>query len=290
MLQALVYLVIILTLVYWVEQPQFFSIKPLIIRRHPAQELEDWLKRFHWGNRAELGGKLELPRYKFYTGIVELLLNMARKLGGNYQESLLFLRAGLQADRQFEKKLKEMVLGCWLQMGLMMLLTWAFILGALTMVEVKVGLLPLMLILLWQCTGLVTLPFFLRHFRRRLFGDIGKLWHMLYVLNSLSRVPLARGEILKLAGVVSLKDIRQKNLDHLVVKLKAICQRALQVGGSYEEEVLSLMEELRFQEKWHFELFEKRLLVLKLALLSVFFLPSYLAFIFLLLGDLLALL
>jgi hypothetical protein len=49
------------------------------------------------------------------------------------------------------------------------------------------------------------------------------------------------------------------------------------------------MDELRFQEKWHFELFEKRLMVIKLGLMSIFFLPSYLAFIFLLLGDLMQL-
>jgi hypothetical protein len=63
----------------------------------------------------------------------------------------------------------------------------------------------------------------------------------------------------------------------------------LKLGSSYEEDLKYLMEELRFQEKWHFELFEKRLTVIKLALLSLFFLPSYLAFIFLLLSDLMAL-
>ena len=71
-------------------------------------------------------------------------------------------------------------------------------------------------------------------------------------------------------------------------KLKETCQKALKIGSSYDDEVKYLMEELRFQEKWHFELFEKRLTVIKLSLLSVFFLPSYLAFIFLLLGDLMA--
>jgi hypothetical protein len=289
MLEILIYGCVLIALVAWVEQPQFFSIKPLITRRQPARELEEWLKRFHWGSRGELGGELQLPRYKFYTGIVELLLNMARKLGGNYQESLLFLRAGLQADRQFEQKLREMILGCWLQMGLMVLLTWGFIFGALSMVEVSVGPFSLGMIFGWQAVGLLTLPYLLRVFRRRLFGDIGKLWHMLFVLKSLSRVPLARGEILKLAGVSGLKEVRQQNLSHIVEKLGAVCQRALQVGGSYEEEVQGLMEELRFQEKWHFELFEKRLMVIKLVLLSVFFLPSYLAFIFLLLGDLLTL-
>jgi hypothetical protein len=74
-----------------------------------------------------------------------------------------------------------------------------------------------------------------------------------------------------------------------VDKLIETCQRALQVGGSYTDDVMALMEELRFQEKWHFELFEKRVTVIKLGLLAIFFLPSYLAFIFLLLGDLMTL-
>lgn len=290
MLSYVIYVGFILMLVYWLERPVGISFNSLIPRTHPAQELEEWLKKFHWGNRSELGPKLELPQYKFYTEVIDLLLNLARKLGGNYQDSLLFLREGLQSDRQFEKKLSEIILGCWLQMGVMMVLTWAFILGSLSMVEVHVSPMKLLLIFLWQSLGLACLPLLLRYLRHRLFGDIGKIWRMLYVLNSLARIPLARSEVLTLAKVSELKEIRQVNLKHLVEKLTDICKRSLQMGGNYEEEVSALMHELRFQEKWHFELFEKRLMVIKLGLLSLFFLPSYLAFVFLLLGDLLELL
>lgn len=287
MLSFLVYTILIFLLVWWVEHPAPIVSNSLIIRKNPAEELEDWLKRFNWGNRSQISPKLELPRYKFYGEVVEILLNLARKMGGNYQESILFLRDGLQVDRQFEKKLKEMILGTWLQMGLMMLLTWAFIIGSLSMVEVKVSLFKLALILIWQSLGLSALPFLLKYFRQKFFGDIGSLWRMLYVLNSLVKVPLSRTEVMTLAGIGNLKLIRQQTLSHIVEKLKDTCQKALQMGGSYEEEIKSLMDELRFQERWHFELFEKRLMVIKLVLLSIFFLPSYLAFIFLLLGDLL---
>lgn len=276
-------------LLYWIERPGSLSFNSLIIRKDKGSELEDWLKKFHWGNRGDLQGELRLPQYKFYSEVIETLLRLARRLGGNYQEALMFLREGLQGDRQFEKKLKDLTLGCWLQMGLMMLLTWLFILGALSMVEVRVAPVKLTLIFLWQLTGLALLPVLMRHLRRKLFSDIGELWRMLYVLSSLSTIPLSRTEILTLAGVQKLKFLKQGSILHIVDKLKEVCQRALQVGGSYEAEVKSLMAELRFQEKWHFELFEKRLMVIKLALLSLFFLPSYLAFIFLLLGDLMTL-
>lgn len=289
MLSVTFYIILILALVAWVESRQTISANSLIISKNPAEELENWLKKFSWSNRQEISSQGRLPSYKFYSEVVEILLSLARKMGGSYQDSMLFLREGLQADRQFEKKLKEMIMGTWIQMIMMVVLTWGFILGALNLVDVKVAPTKLLMIAGWQGLGMSFLPFMLSFYRKRFFADIGKLWKMFYVLRSLTKVPLSRTEVLTLAGVGELKSIKQKSLMHIVEKLKETCQKALQQGGSYEEEVLSLMAELRFQEKWHFELFEKRLMVIKLALMSIFFLPSYLAFIFLLLGDLLTL-
>lgn len=286
MFSALIYLMIISLLVFWIDSQSNLSHKLLIIKENPGDLLEDWLKKFSWGKSGEVGDKQALPKYKFYSEVVESLLSLARRMGGNYQEALLYLREGLQSDRQFEKKLKEVVLGCWFQMIFVMGITWAFILGSVHLVSVQISPVSLFYIGLWQIIGLSQLPLLLNYFRRKFFGDIGKIWKMLYVLNSLSRVPLSRSEVFTIAGVQELREIKQKSLISIVEKLKEVCLKALKQGGNYEQEIKYLMEELRFQEKWHFELFEKRLVVVKLGLLSLFFLPSYLAFIFLLLGDL----
>lgn len=290
MFTVMFYLVIIALLAYWVEAAGALPINPLIKRKDPAAELEDWLKKFHWGNRQNLQATGNLPTYKFYSEVVEVILNLARKMGGSYQDSLLFLREGLASDRQFEKRLREAYLGTWLQMGLMVTLTWTFILGALFITELSLPITKLIFIAAWQALGLLSLPAILSYYRKKFFGDIGRLWKMFYVLNSLGKVPLARSETLTHAGIKDLSEVKQKSLSHIVEKLRSTCERILKVGGSYEAEIKSLMEELRFQEKWHFELFEKRLTVIKLGVLSLFLLPSYLMFIFLLLGDLMAVL
>lgn len=289
MISLLLYFGLISLLVFWLEAPSIDRGNLLIIKKNGGEELEDWLKKFHWDRKQEPTASGSLPSYKFYSEVVEILLSLARKMGGSYQDSLLFLRAGLQADRQFEKKMKEIILSCWLQMGVIVTITWGFIFGALFIVDVKVSFLKLIAIALWQVLGVCALPFLLKYYRFKYFSEIGKIWKILYILNSLVKVPLSRTEVLTVAGVSVLKEIKQKSLSHIVERLKQICQRTLQFGGSYEEDVTSLMEELRFQEKWHFELFEKRLTVIKLGLMAIFFLPSYLAFIFLLLNDLLAL-
>jgi hypothetical protein len=280
MISLIFYMFLIGGLVFWVE----FGTVRIPAHSDPGEELEEWLKSFRWGGEANA-----IPSYKFYTEVLEVLLSLARKLGGHHKDAMLFLREGLQADRQFEKKLKELILGTWLQMLLMMALTWGFISAAMFMVDVRIALSKLLLIAGLQATGMAILPLAMRYLRTMLFSDIGKLWKILYVLSSLATVPLSRTEVFTLAGVTELTRITQKNLQHIVSKLKDTCQLALKQGGSYEQEVRYLMGELRFQEKWHFELFEKRLTVLKLAIMSIFFLPSYLAFVFLMLSELMVL-
>jgi hypothetical protein len=102
-----VYFGLIAILIYWIELPHSVIPNSLIIRKNPAEELENWLKKFNFGNRHELSDPGKLPDYKFYTEVVEVLLQLARKMGGSYQEAILFLREGLQVDRQFEKKIRE---------------------------------------------------------------------------------------------------------------------------------------------------------------------------------------
>lgn len=284
-----IYFILIFCLVYWLETSASVLPNSLILKKVKAEDLDLWLKKFNWGNRENLADPGKLPQYKFYSEIIEVLLQVARRMGGSYQDAMLFLREGLQTDRQFEKKIRDSVVGIWLQMGLMMLLTWGFIFSALHLVEVQLKSIHLLMIFGWQCAGMGLLPLLLRYFRQKYFGSIGKIWKMLFVLKSLLKVPMPRSEIMKLASVQELDHIKQPALEQIILRLKETCQKSLKMGTSYEDDVQYLMGELRFQEKWHFELFEKRLTVIKLTLLSVFFLPSYLAFIFLLLGDLMAL-
>ncbi len=285
----LFYFLFICILIFWIESGPLLFPNFLITRKKPGVELETWLKQFHTGARQDLSDKILLPSYKFYTEVIEVLLLLARKMGGSYLDSFLFLREGLQADLQFEKKLREVILGMYLHMGIIMLLTWTFIAAALSMVAMKVTPLSLVGIFFWQVMGLCLIPVLIQYLRKIYFLDIGKVWKVLLILKSLLKVPLPQTEVLTFAGVNQLDEIKQKSLETIVQKLKESCQKTLKLGLSYESDVKYLMDELRFQEKWHFDLFEKRLNGIKLLLLSVFFLPSYLVFIFMLLKDLMAL-
>lgn len=276
-----IYTLILLILVYWVDQKGTLTPNLLILRKNPGEELESWLKDFSFkeGGRA-------LPRYKFYSDVIEQLLSVARKIGGSYSDSFLFLREGLREDLQFEKKIKEVKTGLWLQILLMFLITWGFIFFALHITKSDVSMKGLAFILLWELVGVFLIPLCLRFFRKKYFQDIGEIWKMTFILKSLSRTPLARSEVFTLAGMNKIEEIQNKNLLPILDKLRSLCKECLKQGKSYEEDLKNIMEELRFTENWHFSLFEKRLMALKITVLGVFFLPSYLSFIFLLVGSL----
>jgi lipoate-protein ligase A len=108
MLTIIIYLLFLAVMVYWLGVESKFEFKLLNLNDHPGRELEDWLKRFNWDRSNLTSSAVQLPRYKFYSEVVETLLSLARKMGGKYQDALFFLRQGLQADLQSEKKLKEL--------------------------------------------------------------------------------------------------------------------------------------------------------------------------------------
>jgi len=289
MVTMLIYLSFLAALIYWLGGESQLELKVLKFNKNPGQDLEEWLKRFNWERTTLNSSEVELPRYKFYSEVVETLLLLARKMGGKYQDSILFLREGLQTDLQSEKKNRELIFGTLFQMSFMVVVTWGFIAGASMLVEVKMNSMILVSIFAWQMLGLFSLLWLIKYFRKKYFQEIGTLWKVLFVMKSLSKVPISRSEILQLAGASEIEKIGQKNLQPLIEKLMHICQKSREQGFNSEYELSTLMNELRFIEKWHFELFEKRLVTVKLCLMAFFFLPSYLAFIFNLLGDLLAL-
>ncbi len=285
MTSFIIYFLLVFGMSLWIDRGSL-KIKS---NREPVDELDDWLKKFQWSNRFQYPEKIILPQYKFYSELVELILGLARKLGGNYQSSLAFIREGLKADKQFEKKVSELKWGSYIQMFLIFFLTWGFIGVTLAMLKIKGLFFQLILIGVWQIVGFSLLPISIQYLRNKYFKDISILWKIIYGLSCLSTVPLARSEIFSISQVSLLETIKQPSLQTFVDKILLICQDALKIGKGYETEINYLMEELRFQEKWHFEVFEKRLGGIKLMILSLFFLPAYLSFIFLVLEHLMSL-
>lgn len=277
MLSVSIYGLWLLGLFYWASAQRPVKSVP------PGEELMLWLKKFNWDRREQ--EKPHLPQYKFFTPLVNLLLEMSRRYGGQYKEALQSIKESLNQDLQFEKKVKEFIWGSYFQKFCIFAISWGFIFLAQELCEIKLGLFIYLSIFIWQLVGLILLPLFISRLKKYYFAGIGQLWLSLYVLKAMSSVSLSRSEVFKLAKIYELQSIKHKNLEGVVGKLQASCELSLKQGGSYAKDIEELIQECRFLEKWHIELFEKRINAVKLLILSLFFLPSYLAFIYFLLQS-----
>lgn len=281
MLGVLIYSIWITGLFYWLGLEGKTELKKP--KFSPGEELFSWLKKFNWDRRSQ--DSIHLPQYKFFSSLVNLLLESSRRFGGHYKEAFLSVKESLNQDLQFEKKLKEFIWGSYFQKFCIFSMSWGFIFFAQTLTEVKLEIKVYLGILCWQILGLIILPLLIKLLRSHYFSGIGQLWLSLYVLKALATVSLARSEIFKLAKIGELDSIKHKNLESIVQKLQGCCELSLKQGGSYLNDVEELIVECKFIEKWHCELFEKRLNAVKLLILALFFLPSYLAFMYFLLNS-----
>lgn len=263
----------------------FYCLKPQNSAKKlsPGEKLFYWLKKFNWDRREQHIG--HLPQYKFFSSLVNLLLEMSRRFGGQYKEAFLSVKESLNQDLQFEKKLKEFILGSYFQKFCIFSMSWGFIFFAQNLTEVSLDNRVYLSIFSWQLVGLILFPLVCYQLKKHYFSEIGQLWLSLYVLKALLTVSLSRREVFKMARIYELHNIKHKNLVSIVEKLQTSCELSLKQGGSYLKDVEELIQECKFIEKWHIELFEKRLGALKLLILSIFFLPSYLAFVYFLLNS-----
>ncbi|MFY7992864.1 MAG: hypothetical protein ACOVP4_06210 [Bacteriovoracaceae bacterium] len=275
------YLILILLLAIWALRPE----KPVISLTESGNGLEDWLKKFHWSGPA-LQTKIELPRYKFFSDLVEMLLSQARQWGAQYQQVFITLREILHQDLQFEKQLKEFVQGCWFQMGLIVVMSWLFIILGTMWVEIKFPLKYKIMIGFWQALGMMSFFFGIRQLKTRYLSALGAFWKSLICLRSLAETALPRSEVVRLSQIKSLDQYSNHEWNDFKHKVQHLGQWMLSSGQSPVKEIGYLMEELRFLEKHQMAQFQKMSHALKFAILVIFFIPAYFAFLFIIFSNL----
>ena len=77
-----------------------------------------------------------LVRYKFYTELLEQLMESHRRLGIGLKKCFPEIRQALMSDLQFEKKIGNEVLGAFLQFAVIAATTWGFVLLSSSLVNI----------------------------------------------------------------------------------------------------------------------------------------------------------
>lgn len=264
--------------------PQFK--RPLKAARALNLWLQEWQLSFSQGK--PLGQLGEIPQYKFFGILAGTALTHARSYGSFPREILWEWREGLNKEIQFEKKWASLRNGGWAQFGLFALITWIFILMTAQTLSKPFPSQLLIIVTGLQLTGLVLFwPLMLWLESIHLEG-FSLLIESLYVLRSLSGAGLASQQVITMAKLDLVSDIKNKYL-------KELKKRVLEITQMYQQKGVPLLKEsqLLLQEIWFIreEALGKMIKVvehLKLAILIVFFGGAYFVFILGLIQQLLS--
>ncbi len=221
-----------------------------------------------------------LPKYKFYTHLIEQLVAVHRSKGVGLKKIFPEIRNHLIRDVQFERKIVSEIISGLLQFMIIFLTTWGFVYLSISLVELPPNHIIFFFMFLLQLIGSL-LFFLLIHFlKKNIFEQFAKALEEAYLFSVLLEIGVPINEILERSQIQCGLFSQSKMFSSLSVRMKNLIKRLKQTGISPLDESKEIIAELwQFQED-EFLQFTKKLQVLKFFILAFFFLPSYFLYLY----------
>ncbi len=251
-------------------------------KQHRGRSLSDVISNIE--TSVFIGIKLDidlLPEYKFYTTLVGTILSYSRNYGVPIRLILISIKKGLLKDIQFGKKISAELFSGVFQFIVVILVTWGFIFISCKLVpEISPDLLIINLIVFLQIVGLISYVCVYLYLKRREFNLFDSYFFELYALYSLSLVGISVTETLKIVSLERSSRVKYKKFIHVDTRLERLIIRWKETGITIKKEVLELIDEVWFLQESAFINIVPKLAFLKFCILAIFFLSSFLIYIF----------
>ncbi len=224
-----------------------------------------------------IDGQVSLPQYKYYTDLVVTILNHARQFGIPVQDIFKNVRLLMIKDYQFERKLNRELLGAIIQFVMTALITWFFILSTVIIVNIKLTSFVLIVIVVLQIGGGTLFVFNHGISKKRSFRWYDKYFQAIICLKALSHIGLATQKCIQLSEI---SVVIEGPLDVINRRLEVALEQWQKNGVSMITTLEDCTDELVFLLNERFTKFVQKTILYKFLVLSIFFLPCYLFYLF----------
>lgn len=228
--------------------------------------------------RIALGIKIltsSIPKYKFYTDILEQLFESHRLLGIGIKKYIPEIRIAVTKDLQFEKKIFDEIISAFMQFLVIAATTWSFVFLSKSLVDIPLDNLTTFLMFSLEIIGTTIFFYLISILKTKIFLPFSKATEELYLFSSLIEVGLPVNEVLQRSRIMQGNLVSHKNFKNLADRLKKLVSRMKETGLSPKEETQEIIREIWHLQEVHFVKFTKMVQVLKFSILAFFFLPAY---------------
>lgn len=228
--------------------------------------------------RLSLGIKILssfLPKYKFYTDLLEQLFESNRLLGIGIKKFIPEIRLAIIRDLQFEKKIFEEILSALIQFLMIAATTWSFVFLSKSLVQIPLDNSTVFLMIALELIGMGIFFYLVSLLKTKAFNPFSKAIEELYLFSALMEVGLSVNEVLQRSEVMQGSLVNHKNFYNLADRLKKLVSRMKDSGLSPKDEAQEIIRELWHLQEVYFGRFTRIVQVLKFSILAFFFLPAY---------------
>lgn len=246
----------------------------------------------HWEMELSKGKipvkESSLPKYKFFSSLVTSLLFHCVKLGTPLRKPLRNIRGALSKDLEYEKVIQEFFWGGIVQFVATGVMTWGFIHFSLQVLKLNFPKWCYLLIGALQIIGMLFYIVGFFRLRRKALLSLEQLLGVLYSLESLSNAGLCVQKVVETSGILTLQEVgyRGKSFKRVISRTFQLISKWREVGQCPGHELGELLENLWFELRLSQNRFKKLLEGAKFLIMAVFFLGSYLLYLYLLVSEL----
>ncbi|MBC74932.1 MAG: hypothetical protein CME64_02865 [Halobacteriovoraceae bacterium] len=237
-------------------------------------------------NRAKLasGKSIELTRYKFFTELLDELLVSYKQTGANIFGHIGELRKNLLKDIKYEKRLSGARGSSLAEMGMIFGMSALFTIFATSYAEIQIEGVALIFAFGWQALGVGLFLFALGKLRQKHFRPFQGYLKAASFLDIFIKTGQPVNIIAKKLALSSL--IKDKSLDHLEDRMEMILEQIKSQGIYDSAQGAELGAECWYCYEEKLDRFFQEIKRLKLLVITLFFLGSYLFIFFSLVGAL----
>lgn len=221
------------------------------------------------------------PRYKYFTKLMERILKITKIYGVSWHLAGETFRNILASDLKWERKIQQEFKSGLFQVFCLVFFIWIFIIMSQKslpeyndMTKFKT------FILVYQLMGLFIYVKMANHLRFNIFKSFEGLAFSVQTLRSLLVVGINFKKLIELSKFAELNQKFKNPLAHIFERLELSVKFWKEQGISPKEELDRLLLELSFAQEIILGQLAQKLMVLKFFVMSIFFLGSYLLYLF----------
>lgn len=221
-----------------------------------------------------------LPKYKFYTSLLEQLFETHRRQGIGIKKFIPEIRAALIRDLQFEKKILDEIVSGFFQFLVIAVTTWSFVFLSSSLVHIPLSKSIVAFMVALQLSGLVVFFLLVKNVKNKTFSKFSKAIEELYLFSTLLEIGLPLNDILSRSGILQGSFVSFKLFENLSERMKKLIVRLKETGLSLRDEMQEIVRETWHLQDENFQKFTKIVQILKFSILAFFFLPAYFLYLY----------